>query len=110
MQAQQAANASECHQDGEKKVKEEKDRGGLPGIFCTVCLTRPVQVYESIGFLHSKTIRTADPVFKENCKLQGSINQHFKFVGYYTPKLCQDFALCEVQTSLLAILFRRLCV
>ena len=42
----QAQPTNEATEDGktEKVGKEEKDRGGLPGIICSVCLNRPVQV------------------------------------------------------------------
>ena len=45
----QAQPTSDATEDGktEKVGKEEKDRGGLPGIICSVCLNRPVQVIVS---------------------------------------------------------------
>ena len=40
------AASQENLKDGaeEARTKDEKDRGGLPGIDCSVCLNRPVQV------------------------------------------------------------------
>ena len=50
-QRSESTAADEENASGEQKeggrvtaCKEEKDRGGLPGVECSVCLNRPVQV------------------------------------------------------------------
>ena len=49
-----AADDEPVKEDGDdvqppvKQSEEQKDHGGLPGVDCSVCLTRPVQVSVSL--------------------------------------------------------------